>query len=47
VHFRNDENANDGMVDWGVRDKIPCLLNKTRPSEEMTISPTSAMRQLA
>ena len=29
MHFRNDENANDGMVNGCVWDKITCLLNQT------------------
>ena len=28
MHFLNDENANDGRVDWWVWDKRPCPLNK-------------------
>ena len=28
MHFRNNENANDGKVDWRVRGKKPCPLNK-------------------
>ena len=30
AHSQNDENANEGMVNWRVRDKITCLLNKNR-----------------
>ena len=28
MHFLNDENANDGRVDWWVWDKRPSPLNK-------------------
>ena len=28
AHSRNYENANEGMVNWRMRDKITCLLNK-------------------
>ena len=34
AHSRNDENANDGMVNWRVRDKKPCPLNKIGQVEE-------------
>jgi len=34
VHTRNDENANDGMVNGYVWDKKPCLLNKTEEVNE-------------
>ncbi|GEM_PF-6512269 len=35
------------MVDWRVRDKIQCILNKTEEVKKSFISPTSTMLQLA
>ena len=30
AHFRNYENANERGVNWRIRDKITCFLNKTK-----------------
>ena len=34
MHFWNDENANDAMVNGCVWDKITCLLNQTEEVNE-------------
>jgi len=47
MHSLNDENANDGMVNWGVWGKKPYPLNKIGPGRGWQSRQLSATRQKA